>query len=129
MDALKKIPRVRLWDSPTPLEPQNRLAGAIGANSVLVKRDDCNGLAFGGNKVRQLEFYLGDAFVKGADTLLLTGAVQSNFVRTAAAACCKLGLACHIQLEDRVARNDAEYKHSGNVLLKRAKTKPGQICS
>ncbi len=117
MDALAKIPKVQLWDTFTPLEPQVHLAQHIGAKSVLVKRDDCNGLAFGGNKVRQLEYYLGEALTQKADTILLTGAVQSNFVRTAAAACCKLGLACHIQLEDRVPKDDPEYKRSGNVLL------------
>jgi len=52
----------------------------------LIKRDDCTGLAFGGNKVRQLEFYLGEAAAQGEDTILITGAVQSNFVRLAAAA-------------------------------------------
>lgn len=117
MEALTKIPKVQLWDTFTPLEPQVRLAKQIGAKSVLVKRDDCNGLAFGGNKVRQLEYYLGEALTKKADTVLMTGAVQSNFVRTAAAACCKLGLSCHIQLEDRVPKDDPEYKRSGNVLL------------
>ena len=93
------------------------MAKAIGAREVLIKRDDCNGLAFGGNKVRQLEYYIGDAIAHRADTVLLTGAVQSNFVRTAAAACNKYGLKCHIQLENRVPKDDPEYKKSGNVLL------------
>ena len=93
------------------------LSKAVGGGSLYVKRDDCNGLAFCGNKVRQLEFYLGEALAEGADTIMMTGAVQSNFARTAAAACRKLGLDCHIQLEERVAKNDPDYRKNGNVLL------------
>lgn len=117
MDRLHDVPRVRLWRDATPLERQHNLAMAAGAASILVKRDDCNGLAFGGNKVRQLEFYLGEAKARGADTVLSTGAVQSNFVRTAAAAARKLGMDIHIQLEARVGRDDDTYRRSGNVLL------------
>jgi D-cysteine desulfhydrase family pyridoxal phosphate-dependent enzyme len=73
----------------------------------------------GGNKARQLEFYFGEALVRGADTVVITGAVQSNYVRTAAAAAAKLGLACEIQLEERVADMDEIYQRSGNVLLDR----------
>ena len=117
VDQRHGFPHAPLWSHTTPLEPQPRLAEAIGARSVLIKRDDCNGLAFGGNKVRQLEYYIGDALSQGADTVLLTGAVQSNFVRTAAAACNRYGLKCHIQLEDRVPKDDPDYNSSGNVLL------------
>ena len=83
----------------------------------MVKRDDCTGLAMGGNKARQLEFYFGDALARGADTVLITGAVQSNYVRMAAAAAAKLGMTCHVQLEERVDDVDAIYRESGNVLL------------
>ena len=114
---LSNFPRASLWDHQTPLELATNLTRAVGSAGIYIKREDCSGLAFGGNKVRQLEYYLGDAIDKGADTVLMTGAVQSNFVRTAAAACCKLGLKCHIQLEDRVPKNDPEYNASGNVLL------------
>ena len=93
------------------------LSRHCGDTRLFVKRDDCTGLAFGGNKVRQLEFYLGEALSNGADTLLITGAVQSNFVRTTAAAASKLGLKCHIQLEERVADGNQQYRTSGNVLL------------
>lgn len=117
LDRLAGFPKEMLWEDPTPLQNAPRLAEQIGAANVLIKRDDCNGLAFGGNKVRQLEYYVGDACAKGADTLLITGAVQSNFVRTAAAASAKLGLECHVQLESRVANNSAAYNNSGNVLL------------
>jgi len=112
-------PREVLWNEPTPLEPHPRLAHHLGLSSLLVKRDDCNGLGFGGNKVRQLEYYLGEALSQSADTLLITGAVQSNFVRTAAAACAKLGLECLVQLENRVPNTEVNYQTSGNVLLDR----------
>lgn len=106
-----------LWQQPTPLERHDNLASQLGLEALYVKRDDCNGPGFGGNKVRQLEYYLGDALAKGADTVLMTGAVQSNFVRTASAACAMLGLRCHVQLEDRVDNKTDDYRHSGNVLL------------
>jgi len=78
---------------------------------------DCTGLAFGGNKSRQLEFYLGQALEQGADTLLTTGAVQSNHVRMTVAAARKMGLEVEVQLEHRVARQQPEYHQSGNPYL------------
>ena len=114
---LDDLPRVRLGHSPTPLEEMPNLARALGGPRLYVKRDDCTGLALGGNKVRQLEFYLGQALAEEADTVLITGAVQSNFVRLAAAAARKLGLDIHVQLEERVPKSDPAYRNSGNVLL------------
>jgi len=94
------------------------LAKSCGAQSkFFVKRDDCTELAFGGNKVRQLEFYLGKAFNQNADTILITGAVQSNFVRLATAGANKLGMTCHVQLEERVKTDNPLHHSSGNVLL------------
>lgn len=119
LGRLHALPRASLAHLPTPLEPAPNLSRATGGAEILVKRDDCTGLAFGGNKVRQLEFYLGEAVGQGADTLLITGAVQSNFVRATAAAAARLGLACHIQLEERVPKSDPLYRQSGNVLLDR----------
>ncbi len=118
---LESLPRIRLAHVPTPIERMPNLEKIIGKNSprLYVKRDDCTGLAFGGNKVRQLEFYLGEAVQQQCDTVLITGAVQSNFVRLAAAAAARLGMECHIQLEERVARNTGLYRNSGNVLLDR----------
>jgi D-cysteine desulfhydrase family pyridoxal phosphate-dependent enzyme len=116
---LDDLPRVRLLSFATPLEEMANLGAAVGGPALYVKRDDLTGLAFGGNKVRQLEFYLGEAVEQGADTILVTGAVQSNFVRLAAAAARKYGMECHIQLEERVPKNDPLYKSSGNVLLDR----------
>jgi D-cysteine desulfhydrase family pyridoxal phosphate-dependent enzyme len=115
--ALIVSPRVRLAHAPTPLESMPYLSAALVGPELYVKRDDCTGLAMGGNKARQLEYYLGQAVDQNADTILITGAVQSNFVRQAAAAARKCGMDCHIQLEDRVPHNDATYLGSGNVLL------------
>ena len=112
-------PRAALGHFPTPLEAMDRLGAEIGVANLWIKREDCSGLAFGGNKVRPLEFYMGAAQAAGADTILITGAVQSNFMRTAAAAAAKLGLTCHVQLEERVDGADATYRRSGNILLNR----------
>jgi len=114
---LDELPRTQLMSGETPIEDMPNLSGQIGSARLLVKRDDLTGLAFGGNKVRQLEFYIGDAKAKGADTIIITGAIQSNFVRMATAAARKTGMTCHVQLEDRVPKNDPTYRSSGNVLL------------
>lgn len=113
---LEAFPQAPLGHYPTPLEPVPRLGDELGLD-LRIKRDDATGLAFGGNKIRQLEFYMGRARELNADTILITGAVQSNYVRAAAAAAAKLGLRCHVQLEDRVPLYDESYVSSGNVLL------------
>lgn len=115
---LARYPRARLGHLPTPIDAAPRLSGAAGVE-IGIKRDDCTGLAFGGNKIRQLEFYLGAARERGADCVLITGAVQSNFVRCAAAGARQLGMDIHIQLEERVPHTDEAYQRSGNVLLDR----------
>ena len=104
--------------TPTPLERLNRLSEALDID-LWVKRDDLAGPSFGGNKTRQLDYYLGAALAQNCDTILITGAVQSNFVRTAAALAAKLGMRAIVQLEARVPRQDALYQNSGNVLLNR----------
>lgn len=119
MDIVKqtaRFPRVALVAGATPIEEAPRLGQALGV-SLLIKRDDLTGLAFGGNKVRILEFYFGAARAEGADTILITGSIQSNYARVAAAAAAKLGMDCHIQLEERLPDADASYRTSGNVLL------------
>ncbi len=102
---------------PTPIDSLPNLTRQCAGAQLFIKRDDCTGLAFGGNKVRQLEFYLGDAQAKSADTVLITGAVQSNFVRLAVAAARKLAMDAHVQLEDRVPGKNNIYHKSGNALL------------
>lgn len=119
ISAISRFPRVRLAHLPTPLEHLHRLTTFLGGPKLFVKRDDCTGLAFGGNKARQLEFYFGDALARGADTIITTGAVQSNHVRVTAAACRKLGLRCEVQLEDRVQDMPPEYHLSGSPLINR----------
>src|SRR5215813_9983538 len=113
---IDKHPRALLQSGPTPIEHLARLSRKLGVE-VFVKRDDLIGLGFGGNKIRQLEFYFGAALAQGADTVLITGAVQSNYVRAAAAAAAKLGLQAVLQLEERVPGMDRTYYVSGNVLL------------
>jgi D-cysteine desulfhydrase family pyridoxal phosphate-dependent enzyme len=114
---MASVPRVELVTCRTALESLPRLTEYCGGAQLFVKRDDCTGLAFGGNKARQLEFYLGEARARNADTILITGAVQSNFVRAAAAGARKLGMDCHIQQEERVTTSDTYYHSSGNVFL------------
>jgi D-cysteine desulfhydrase/L-cysteate sulfo-lyase len=120
---LEALPRIRMAHLPTGIEEMANLRAALFPDGdgprLLVKRDDNTGVALGGNKVRQLEFYLGDAVDRGADTVLITSAVQSNYMRTCAAMAARLGLECHLQMEERVAKNDPLYRTNGNVLLDR----------
>jgi L-cysteate sulfo-lyase len=116
-DAAGGDDRVALGMFPTPLEPLDRLSAHLGGPRVWVKRDDATGLAGGGNKVRKLEYLLGDALRNQADVVLTCGAVQSNHARLTAASCARLGLACELWLNRRVAGRDAGYEHTGNILL------------
>lgn len=116
---LDKFPRVSLAHLPTPLEHLPRLSKHLGGPDIYVKRDDCTGLATGGNKTRKLEFSVAEALQRGADTIVTVGAVQSNHVRQTAAAACKLGLACEVLLEHRVTDASDQYANSGNVFLDR----------
>ncbi len=117
--VLKSFPRVRLAHLPTPLEPMDRLSATLGGPRFWVKRDDCTGLATGGNKARKLEFLMADAQRVGATAVVTQGATQSNHTRQTAAAAAKLGMSCHILLEDRTGSTDPQYKNNGNVLLSR----------
>lgn len=116
---LSEKPRVALGHLPTPLEYLPRLSKHLGGSDIYVKRDDCTGLATGGNKTRKLEYSMAEAIEQGADTIITVGAVQSNHVRQAAAAACKLGLKCEVLLEHRVVDPSEPYRTSGNVLLDR----------
>ena len=117
--SLSQFPRVALAHLPTPLEHLPRLSQHLGGPEIYIKRDDCTGLATGGNKTRKLEFSMADALEQGADTIITVGAVQSNHVRQTAAAACKLGFKCEVLLEHRVKDPSVSYRTSGNVLLDR----------
>ncbi len=106
------IPRVRLAQDPTPLEHALRYGGLFNYEGLYIKRDDAFLLGMGGNKVRTLEFLLGEAVDLGADTIVAAGGLQSNQCRLAAAAAAKLGLSCVL-----VHNDDEPPRYQGNLLL------------
>lgn len=116
--GISDFPRVRFGHFPTPLEPLDNVRRALGGGPRLfIKRDDCAGLATGGNKTRKLEFLMGDALARKAEVVVTQGAVQSNHVRQTAAAAARCGLECRALLERRVADAGRDYEENGNVLL------------
>lgn len=112
LQNIAKLPKVEIGHFPTPLEECPRLSDTLGGPRIFIKREDCSGLAFGGNKVRQLTFTLGEAVHQGADTIIQGAASQSNHCRQAAAACSKLGLNCYLRLS-----RDHKSILQGNLLL------------
>jgi len=116
---IARFPRIRLGHFPTPLEPMDNLSRLLGGPRLWIKRDDCTGLSSGGNKTRKLEFLMADAQTREADVVITQGATQSNHARQTAAAAVKLGMRCHILLEDRTGNKDFNYTENGNVLLDR----------
>ena len=116
---LARFPRIKLAHLPTPLEYLPRLTEYLGGPSIYVKRDDCTGLASGGNKTRKLEFLMADALAQNADTIITQGAVQSNHARQTAAAAARLGLQCELLFENRIREPNHIYLNSGNVFLDR----------
>ncbi|MBU3259147.1 D-cysteine desulfhydrase [Roseovarius sp. PS-C2] len=114
---LARFPRHFLAHLPTPLERLDRLSAELGGPEIWIKRDDCTGLSTGGNKTRKLEFLMAEAEAQGADMVMTQGATQSNHARQTAAFAAKLGIPCHILLEDRTGSNDPNYNNNGNVLL------------
>jgi len=114
------IPRAKLlFDVPSNIEPLSRLTSTLDCGvKFWTKREDCNsGLAFGGNKVRKLEYVLPDAIAEGADTIVTTGGLQSNHMRQTAAAAARLGLKVALISQDLVHTEDAEYHKLGNIQL------------
>ncbi len=97
----------------------DNLSRLLGGPRLWIKRDDCTGLSSGGNKTRKLEFLMADAQTREADVVITQGATQSNHARQTAAAAVKLGMRCHILLEDRTGNKDFNYTENGNVLLDR----------
>src|SRR5918999_440355 len=95
---LAALPRVELAFKPTPIEFLPRLSEHLGGPRIYVKRDDLTGLAFGGNKTRQLEYVFGQILATGADAVVAGAYTQSNWCRQIAAAANKCGLSCHLVL-------------------------------
>ncbi len=111
MEAIA-IPRIRFAQLPTPVEELPRLSAALNGPTILVKRDDQTGLAFGGNKTRTLEFLVAEARALGADTLVSAGAIQSNHCRQTAAAAAKFGFHCVLVLTGEMPQSP-----SANLML------------
>lgn len=118
---LEKFERYPLMFGPTPIEKLKRLSTHLGGGiEIYAKREDCNsGLAFGGNKIRKLEYLVPDAIARNCDTLVTIGGVQSNHTRQVAAVAAKLGMKCHLVQESWVPFNDAVYDRVGNILMSR----------
>ncbi len=118
---LKKFERYPLTFGKTPIDYLPRLSKKINGNlEIYAKRDDCNsGLAFGGNKLRKLEYIVPDAIASGADTLVSIGGVQSNHTRMVAATAAKIGMKCRLVQEKWVPHFDGLYDRVGNILLTR----------
>lgn len=109
---MKSIPRIKFAHLPTPIEALPRLTAELGGPNLLVKRDDLTGLAFGGNKIRKLEYLLAEAQSHGARTIITAGAVQSNHCRQTAAACAHLNFDCNLVLS-----GEKPSSATGNLLL------------
>lgn len=116
MRDFSAIRRLSFSHGPTPLEAAPRLSKKLGCQ-IYFKRDDCTGLAGGGNKTRKLEYLVADAQDSGADTLITIGGLQSNHARQSAAVAAKLGLTCELVLEDVPNTPKADYYQNGNLLL------------
>jgi L-cysteate sulfo-lyase len=114
---LGRFPRIRFAHLPTPLEHLPNLSRELNGPEIWIKRDDCTGMSTGGNKTRKLEFLMAEARDQGADIVLTQGATQSNHARQTAACAAKMGIDCHILLEDRTGKTDHDYNESGNVFL------------
>ncbi len=120
MSTLADYPREPLLFGPSPIQRLDRLTKHLGGATVWAKREDCNsGLAFGGNKVRKLEYLLADALAQGCDTLVSIGGVQSNHTRQVAAVAAHAGLKCVLVQEHWVEWPDVTYDRVGNILMSR----------
>ena len=114
---LEKFQRIKLGHFPTPIEHLKNITKYLGGPNIFIKRDDCTGLATGGNKTRKLEFLIPDAIKNKAELVVTVGAVQSNHARQTAAACTLMGLKCLIIFEQRLKDAPEAYMKSGNVFL------------
>jgi 1-aminocyclopropane-1-carboxylate deaminase len=118
--AITDFPRYPLTFGPSPIHPLKRLTAHLGGASVWAKREDCNsGLAYGGNKVRKLEYLVPEALAQGADTLVSIGGYQSNHTRQVAAVAAHLGMRCVLVQEKWVDWPDSVNDRVGNIMLSR----------
>jgi 1-aminocyclopropane-1-carboxylate deaminase len=118
--SLALFARYPLLFGPSPIQRLDRLTKHLGGATIWAKREDCNsGLAFGGNKVRKLEYLLAEALAQGCDTLVSIGGVQSNHTRQVAAVAAHAGLGCVLVQESWVDWPDVTYDRVGNILLSR----------
>ena len=125
---LEKFERIKLGHFPTPIEHLKNISKYLGGPNIFIKRDDCTGLATGGNKTRKLEFLIPDAIKNKAELIVTVGAVQSNHARQTAAACTLMGLKCLIILEQRLKDPPEAYMKSGNVFLNKLFGANVKIC-
>ena len=125
---LEKFERIKLGHFPTPIEYLKNISKLLGGPKIFIKRDDCTGLATGGNKTRKLEFLIPDAIKNKAELVVTIGAVQSNHARQTAAACTLMGLKCLIILEQRLKDPPEAYMNSGNVFLNKIFGADVKIC-
>jgi len=125
---LEKFERIKLGHFPTPIEHLKNISKYLGGPNIFINRDDCTGLATGGNKTRKLEFLIPDAIKNKAELVVTVGAVQSNHARQTAAACTLMGLKCLIILEQRVKDPPEVYMNSGNVFLDKLYGADIKIC-
>lgn len=114
---LARFPRLTLGQGPTPIQRLDRVSAQLQGPQIWIKRDDCTGLATGGNKTRKLEFLVADALANGCDTLISQGALQSNHARQVAAAGAAAGLKVHLVLSDAVPGRTQDYARVGNIQL------------
>lgn len=118
--TLADFARHSLTFGPSPVHPLDRLSAHLGGARVWAKREDVSsGLAYGGNKVRKLEYLVPEAIAQGADTLVSIGGVQSNHTRQVAAVAAHLGMKAVLVQENWVDWPDAVGDRVGNILLSR----------
>jgi len=118
--ALQDFPRYPLMFGPSPVHKLERLTAHLGGAQIWAKREDCNsGLAYGGNKIRKLEYIAPDAIASGADTLVSIGGYQSNHTRQVAALAAKLGMKALLVQEKWVDWPDVTNDRVGNIMLSR----------
>jgi 1-aminocyclopropane-1-carboxylate deaminase len=119
LDLEKKFPRRHLAFWPSPIHPLLRLSRELGVEAWAKRDDIASGLAFGGNKVRKLEWLAADALAQGCDTLVSIGNIQSNHTRQVAAVAAVLGMRCRLVQEEWTRWDDPVYGKVGNILLSR----------